>query len=65
MTTTEPQISSYGRYGVMDTCRILDIDKGTLRRYTARGYIKFGVRRGTCRKFYSGAEIIRFWKATI
>lgn len=65
MTSTEPNVSNEGRYSVTETCKALGVHKNTLRRYTAQGFIKCGYRRGTCRKFYSGCEIRRFWKAII
>ena len=65
MTAEEPRVSNEGRYSVTQTCAALGIHKNTLRAYTAKGYIKYGVRRGTCRKFYAGSEIKRFWKATM
>lgn len=65
MTAEEPRVSNEGRYSVTQTCAALDITKNTLRSYTLQGFIKCGFRRGTCRKFYAGSEIRRFWKATM
>jgi DNA-binding transcriptional MerR regulator len=65
MIATEPAVSNEGRYSVTQTCEALKIHKNTLRSYTVQGFIRCGFRRGTCRKFYSGAEIRRFWRATM
>ena len=62
MVTTEPKVSTTGRYGVMQTCELLGIHKKTLNRYTMAGLISCGFRRQTCRKFYLGSEIVRFWR---
>lgn len=61
----EPKVSATGRYTVEQTCRILGIHRNTLRRYTAKGKIQFGIRRSTSRKFYTGSEILRFWRAQL
>ena len=48
----------------MQTCRALEIDRNTLRSYTAKGYIKC-IHRPDTRKVYKGSEITRFWLATV
>lgn len=63
MTSIEPQVSENGRYGVMETSRILGIAKGTLRAHTLSGHIRCGYRAANGRKFYRGGEILRFWRA--
>ena len=65
ITSTEPMVSAEGRYSVSDTCKVLGIHRNTLRRYTEAGMIKCGFRRETARKFYKGAEIVRFWRAQL
>jgi predicted site-specific integrase-resolvase len=65
MTAEETKVSREGRYSVAQTCLALGISRNTLRKYTDEGYIKCGYRRGTCRKFYSGNEIRRFWNAIL
>ena len=65
MVATEPRISMAGRYSIEETCALLGIHRHTLRRYTAKGKIRCGVRRSTARKFYLGSEILRFWKAQL
>ena len=62
MVTTEPKISMNGRYSIAETCNLLGLHRCTLHRYTAKGKIRYGVRRSTMRKFYLGSEILRFWK---
>lgn len=61
--TTELHVTDSGRYPVCETARILGIHRNTLRRYTERGLIKCGIRRGTNQRFYLGSEIRRFWSA--
>lgn len=63
ITATMPDVDRFGRYSVTETCAALGIHRNTLRKYTEAGMIRTGLRRESCRKFYTGAEIIRFWKA--
>ncbi|WP_407401099.1 helix-turn-helix domain-containing protein [Sodaliphilus sp.] len=65
MNAEEPKVNPEGRYSVVETCKFLGIHRTTLWRYTAYGRIKCGVRRSTAKKFYTGSEILRLWKATM
>lgn len=65
MTPTEPLVTQTGRYSIPETCQILGIHRNTLRLYTQSGKIKCGFRRATGKKFYSGAEILKFWRSVI
>lgn len=64
MTTQEPAVSLTGRYNVSQTCEALGICPNTLRKYTASLAIRCKIRRATNMKFYTGEEIIRFWRST-
>lgn len=63
MNSEIPQVSVTGRYSIGQTCAALGIHRNTLRSYTDRNIIRCGIRRGSGKKFYTGAEIQRFWKA--
>jgi len=63
MTSTEPIVAVTGRYSVKDASIILGIDRKTLWRHTTEGQIKSGFRRANRRRFYTGSEILRYWKA--
>ena len=65
MVKSEPEVKPTDRYSTKETCEILGIHRNTLIRYTASGAIRCGIRRATCRKFYTGSEILRFWKASL
>jgi len=64
MVIDEPQVSRNGRYNIEDTCRLLGIHRNTLMRYVKKGRICFGIRRSTTRKYFTGSEILRFWKSS-
>ncbi len=65
MVNQEPIVRADGRYSVEETAALLGIHRNTLLRYTNKGRILFGIRRSTTRKFYTGREIVRFWKAQL
>jgi len=65
MLSEEPNVKLDGRYSIAQTCKVLGIHRTTLWRYTAYGRIKCGIRRSTAKKFYTGSEILRLWKATM
>lgn len=61
MVAIQPSANPNGRYSVSDTCALLGIHRNTLLNATNRGAIKCGY-RDNFRKYYTGYEIIRFWK---
>jgi len=65
MINTEPKVALGGRYSISETCRILGIHRNTLLKYTKLGVINSGIRRSTAQKFYTGMEIVRFWKSQL
>lgn len=65
IASTEPKVAPTGRYSIKETCQVLGICRNTLLYYTNAGMIKCGFRRHTRRKFYTGVEILKFWRATM
>ncbi len=63
MTALEPQVVDAGRYSANETAEALGIHRNSLKNYTEQGLIRPGVRIANGRKFYTGAEIKKFWKA--
>ena len=63
MTNLLPDVPDTARYTVGETAEILGIDRRSVHKYTKQGLMKFGLRRINNRKFYTGFEIKRFWKA--
>lgn len=64
MSVEEPQVVATGRYNIGQTCLLLGISRNTLFKYTLNGTIKCGY-RPNLRKFYTGLEILRFWRMQI
>lgn len=63
MICTEPNVVSSARYGVLETAAILAVNRTTIFRYEQGGYLKPGYRKANHKKFFSGAEILRFWRS--
>ncbi len=65
ITSREPQVEAASRYSIGETCAILTINRKTLAKYTGSGLIKCGYRKGTMKKFYTGLDIMKFWRASV
>jgi DNA-binding transcriptional MerR regulator len=65
ITCDEPQVTANSRYSIGQTCSILCISRKTLAKYTNAGLIQCGYRKPTLRKFYTGVDILRFWRAKV
>ena len=64
MTKNEPKVEMSGRYELREASAALEVDKSTLLRWTKLGLAKAGIKRTNGRKFWTGAELVRIWKAT-
>ena len=64
MIAEQPNVVLDGRYSIKETCKILNICRQSLHKYTHEtcdikcNYTLVGGRR---RKFYYGKEILKFW----
>lgn len=54
-----------GRYSIGEAAKLLGLHRNTLLRYTNEGFIKCGFRRDTAKKFFTGEEILKFWRAQL
>lgn len=61
MVTTRPNISMTGRYSIGEAAELLGIHRNTMRHYAKNGIINFSLRKQPCRKFFKGADLLRFW----
>lgn len=70
MTATEPEVVDSGRYPIGKVCKILDMDIKTVLKYSKKGEdgkpakLKYGIHASNKRKFYTGTDIKKFWKAS-
>lgn len=64
MTSAEPKIPKAGQFSIKETAEILGASRTTIWRWTKMGYLKAKYHRVNKRPFFTGDEIIRFWKST-
>ena len=60
MTPVLPHIAPTGSYTITQASALLDVDRKTLRRYEAAGYIVAHINKLGRRK-YAGKELIKLW----
>ncbi len=67
MVNEEPKVSPSARYSIEEAAALLGIHRNTLRRHTNTGPtgISCSFRKSNGRRFYTGLEILRFWRATL
>ena len=65
MVSLQPNLNEAVRYSANEASAALGIHRNSLRNYEKAGLIKSGMHRANGRKFYTGREIIRFWKSTL
>lgn len=67
MVNEEPKLSPTARYAIGEAAKILGISRNTLRKHTNTGPagIDCGFRKSNGRKFYTGLDIMRYWRAAL
>ena len=63
ITANMPEINATDQLSIGEAAAVLGVHRNTMRRYTEQGLIKCRFRRATKRRFYLGADILRFWKS--
>lgn len=51
------------RYELKAAADILGVSKSTVLRWTRQGLLKCSIRRSNGRRVWTGAELLRFWRA--
>ena len=67
MVNEEPKLSPTARYTIGEAAKILGVHRNTLRRHTNIGStgIKCQHTKSNNRKFYTGLDIVKFWRASL
>ena len=61
MTTSRPRVVLDGQYSMSDAARILGVDRKTIYRWRACGYMVTKKHRYTSRPFVLGREILKMY----
>lgn len=56
-------VKDFSHYSINETCKILNIHRNTLRKYTDLQFIKVEFSKCNGKKFYFGKEIKKFFNA--
>lgn len=67
MVNEQPDVSPTARYTIAEAAAILGMHRNTLRRHTNNGVfgIECHIRKCNGRKYYTGLDIIKFWRASM
>ena len=65
MIAERPNVQLEGRYNIKEAAALLGVSRSTVRRHYQSGHLKFGCRRYTGAKFFTGRELIRYWEAQL
>lgn len=63
MTNTVPKINPDARLELREAAAILNVDRSSILRWTTIGRLRCGIKKSNGRKYWTGAELIRFWKS--
>ena len=63
MTQTEPNVALTGKYELRDAARLLGVSPSTITKWTAAGKLRAGIRRVNGRRYWTGNELLRVWRA--
>jgi DNA-binding transcriptional MerR regulator len=63
MIKTEPKVEPTAKYQLKDAALAMEISPSCLSKWTEKGIIKCGRRKLNGRRFWTGAELLRAWKA--
>ena len=62
MVHEEPKCVDNARFNSTDAAMMLGIHRNTLRQHTIAGHIRCVFTKQSCRPYYTGSEIKRYWR---
>jgi len=63
MIKTEPVVEPTARYELRDAAKALEVSPSSIVKWTAAGLLRAGRKRLNGRRCWTGAELIRAWRA--
>lgn len=63
MVKDKPNINPDARVELKDAAAIMQVQKGTILRWTHSGKLKCGIRKANNRRVWLGKDLISFWLA--
>lgn len=65
MTKTEPSVHATEKYELREAAKILEVSSSSIANWTKKGLIKAGRKRINGRRYWTGAELLKAWRATM
>ena len=65
ITAVEPEVNATSRYSIAEAAKILGVHRNSILNYTKEGLLKCGIRKATKRKYYTGLELLKFWRSSL
>lgn len=65
MVANEPQITPSAKFELREVAKILDVHASTVLRWTRMGLMNCTIRKTNHRRVWTGAEIIKVWRASM
>ena len=63
MVAEEPKVAQRGKCTMAEASRRLGVHRNTLARYLKEGKIRCRFAKDTNRKYFSGDDLVRLWRA--
>jgi len=63
MIKTVPKVVESAQYELRDTAEVLGVSISTITKWTAKGLLRASRKRLNGRRFWTGSEILRAWRA--
>lgn len=64
MVSNIPSVEPTAKFELREVAALLGASKSSVARWTSLGMLRCGgIRRSNHRKFWTGSEILRFWRA--
>ena len=63
MINTEPKVDNNARFELREAAEILGVSTSSITKWTAAGLMRAGRKRLNGRRCWTGAELIRAWRA--
>ena len=63
MVDEEPKVAQRGKYTITEASKRLGVHRNTLARYLKEGKIRCRFSKETNRKYFSGDDLVRLWRA--
>ena len=65
MIKTEPTVSMTDKYELREAAKVLEVSSSSITNWTKKGLIRAGRKRINGRRYWTGAELLKAWRASM